>query len=438
MHNTIDSKFSVVVYENLTPYNDTLSKSRCRIFYKGANRNGTYITDEFAVKLLSTISYAPVKGIYDNYEQDYTDHGCSRSLGRIYGVVPENCNLRWEDHLDEDGITRTYACVDILIYTGLYEEAKEIVGKAQSMELYPPSICGDWRIVDGKEYFFFTDAKFLGLQVLGNETEPCFEGASFFSLLEDLKNYNSNKKEKEEETMKPIFKLSNSEQYKTLWNTLNPNFTEDNNWEYKYEILDVFDEFIFVYNKEEQKFENIYYKNEDEKYTLGDSTEVFALGVTKEEQEALEAFKAQNNNTYKDIEAITGSIDTYKNSILEKEQKIEELVEENSTLTQSKEDLTQKLSELTATYTALKEEKEISDNRQKEELLKKFSSKLSEEIINTYTTKIAEYSYEDLKKALALEYVDNTPSFFSMDDDTKFIPKQEPLQGIEAILEQYK
>ena len=145
-----------------------------------------------------------------------------------------------------------------------------------------------------------------------------------------------------------------------------------------------------------------------------------------------------NNNTYKDIEAITGSIDTYKNSILEKEQKIEELVEENSTLTQSKEDLTQKLSELTATYTALKEEKEISDNRQKEELLKKFSSKLSEEIINTYTTKIAEYSYEDLKKALALEYVDNTPSFFSMDDDTKFIPKQEPLQGIEAILEQYK
>ena len=434
----VNNTFSVVVYENLTPYSDTLSKSRCRIFYKGANRNGTYITEEFANQLLSTIAYAPIKGIYDHYEEDYTDHGNSRTLGRIYGVVPENCNLRWEDHLDEDGIARTYACVDVLIYTGLYEEADKIVGKAQSMELYPPSINGDWRIVDGKEYFFFTSAKFLGLQILGNGTEPCFEGASFFSLLEDLKNYNSNKNKKEEEAMKPIFKLSNSEECKALWDTLNPNFTEEKNWEYKYEIIDVFDGFVFVYNKEEQKFENIHYTNEEGELILGEATEVFALGVTKEEQESLEAFKALNNNTYTNVETIYSSIDTYKNSILEKEQKIEELVEENSTLTQSKEDLTQKLSELTATYTALKEEKEISDNRQKEELLKKFSSKLSEEIINTYTTKIAEYSYEDLKKALALEYVDNTPSFFSMDDDTKFIPKQEPLQGIEAILEQYK
>jgi len=82
-------EFPVTVYGNLTKYSDTISKARCRIFYKGANRNGTYITDEFAAKLLSTISYSPVKGIFNSSEEDFTDHGVARDLGRIYGVVPE-------------------------------------------------------------------------------------------------------------------------------------------------------------------------------------------------------------------------------------------------------------------------------------------------------------------------------------------------------------
>ena len=58
-------EFPVSVYGKLEKYNDVLSKGRCRIFYKYGNRNGTYITDEFSEKLLSTIAYAPVKGIYE-------------------------------------------------------------------------------------------------------------------------------------------------------------------------------------------------------------------------------------------------------------------------------------------------------------------------------------------------------------------------------------
>ena len=33
--------FPVTVYGNLEKYSDVISKGRCRIFYKGANRNGT-------------------------------------------------------------------------------------------------------------------------------------------------------------------------------------------------------------------------------------------------------------------------------------------------------------------------------------------------------------------------------------------------------------
>jgi hypothetical protein len=129
MPNNIITDFPVTLYGNLEKYSETISKGRCRIFYKYGNRNGTYITDEFAEKLLASVPYAPVKGIYDEYDEDYTDHGAKRSDGRIYGIVPAEPNVTWENHEDDDGVVRTYACVDVLIYTGIYTEANEIIGK---------------------------------------------------------------------------------------------------------------------------------------------------------------------------------------------------------------------------------------------------------------------------------------------------------------------
>ena len=67
------------------------------------------------------------------------------------------------------------------------KEANEIIGKGQSMELYAPSLKGDWKIIDGRKYYVFSEGCFLGLQALGDSVEPCFEGAAFFSLYEDLK-----------------------------------------------------------------------------------------------------------------------------------------------------------------------------------------------------------------------------------------------------------
>ena len=143
--------FKVQVYGELEKFSETISRSRCRIFYKGLNRNGTYITEEFAEKLISTIAYAPIKGIYeDDDDADFEDHGEKRSDGKAYGVVPADYNFKWEEHLDDDGIKRTYACVDVLLWTAIYEEAREIPGKSQSMELYEPSIKDKWELNEGK------------------------------------------------------------------------------------------------------------------------------------------------------------------------------------------------------------------------------------------------------------------------------------------------
>ena len=46
------SKFPVEFYGDAEQITPVLSKGRCRIFYKYENRNGTYISDEFAEKLI--------------------------------------------------------------------------------------------------------------------------------------------------------------------------------------------------------------------------------------------------------------------------------------------------------------------------------------------------------------------------------------------------
>jgi hypothetical protein len=173
------TNFPITVFGKKERFSDTMTRGRCRVFYTGHNRNGTYITEDFAKKLIASAPYTPVKGIYN--VDDYTDHGKNRDEGRIYGIIPANPNFAWEQHEDENGIIRNYACFDVLYYTALYGEAKTINGKGESMELYRQTLKGSWQFIDGKKAYVFTEGCFLGLQVLGDDVEPCFEGAGFFS-----------------------------------------------------------------------------------------------------------------------------------------------------------------------------------------------------------------------------------------------------------------
>lgn len=172
--------------EKVTP---EISKTRLSIFYKGFNRNQGYITDEFAKKLLSSLPYTPVVGIFNDLIKDFGGHDQDRNVAKIYGIVPQEPNLAWEERLDPDGVTRTYACTDVYLYTGRYDAAKLIPGKQQSMELDIDTIRGDWQTINGQEAYVYTDARFIGLSVLGNDKTPCFEGSAFFELVNKFNNF---------------------------------------------------------------------------------------------------------------------------------------------------------------------------------------------------------------------------------------------------------
>ena len=451
----IIKEFPVTIYGNLKELNPVLSKARCRIFYKYENRNGTYITDEFAQKLISSLPYTPVKGIYDNFDEDYTDHGLKRDLGRIYGIVPENPNFSWEKHLDEDEIEREYACCDVYIFTALYEEAFQIVGKSQSMELYPPSIKGDWAIINGKKLFKFEDGCFLGLQILGDDVEPCFEGAAFFTFYNDLKNaikklerysLDSNIKGGKSEMTKLNFKLSDSQKHDAIWVLLNDKYTEEGHWEVSYTVLDIYDDYALVYSYEAGSYERVYYTKNDEtdSVELGARKKCYVIDITEEEKTALEALRAFNGGTYEKIDENIQEINTIKQQNSEFSIKIEELNNTVSTLTTERDTSVEnynnaqaQISTLTNELETLKDYKNSVETQEKEQVIASYSELLNNEILDSYKSKISEYSSAtELDKELAYELKKTNLEVFTK--TPQYLPKDTPNTGIEAILAKYK
>lgn len=444
-------EFPVSVYGKLEKYNDVLSKGRCRIFYKYGNRNSTYITDEFSEKLLSTIAYAPVKGIYE-YD-DFTDHGARRSEGRIYGIVPENPHLQWEEHEDEDGVVRTYACVDVLIFTALYKEASDIIGKAQSMELYEPSLQYHREIIHGQQYIVFDEGCFLGLQVLGKDVEPCFEGAAFFQLQENIEEVVKKIQEIEmtyskggqKEMPQMNFKLSDSQKFDALWSLLNPNYTEEGNWTIDYAICDVYDEYALAYSYENAQYERIYYTKNDEtdSVALGEKVRVYVVDVTEKEKTTLDTLRDLNGGTYElvnenlehaqeNAEKISG----FELKVTELENNIATLNTEKSAIQSSYELEHQKVESLTAENEGLKQYKLSIEAEQKNAVFTEYKDKLSEEILDTYREKAAEYSVADLDKELAYELKKTNFSFYEKKDNG-YLRKDVQKNGIDEILARY-
>ncbi len=448
-------EFPVSIYGQITQFNDVLSKARCRIFYKGSNRNGTFITDEFANELISTLHYVPIKGIYVG--DDFSDHGQSREEGQIYGIVPETNNFAWEQHLDEDGIERTYACTDVLLFTSLYPEASQIVGKGQSMELYEPSLQYHTAILQGQRYIVFEHGSFLGLQVLGDSVEPCFEGASFFSLQESIRNTIQKIKEftmlSEESEMSQInFKLSDDQKYRAIWMLLNPNYTEEGNWTCEYSICEVFDEYALAVSLETGNYERVYYVKNDENDSveLGERVKVFVIDVTENEKNTLDTLRQLNGGTYELVSEDLTNAEQNAKDCVEYSAKIDEMTQTIATLNTEAESEAEKYTALEGQYNdlntqysaaveennSLKDYKQNVENQRKEAVIAEYADKLSEEVIETYKLKLNEYTVEDLDMHLAYELKKSGSAFTQ--PKVEYVLKDTEKSGVEQILSRYK
>lgn len=450
----------VTIYQEPEKISDVLSKARLRIFYKGMNRNRTFISEDFALKLENSLPYTPVKGIYDDDIQDFEGHGEEKDDGRIYGIVPENPNASYEDHLDDDGITRSYLCCDVYLFTGLYNEAKQIIGKSQSMELFTPTLKFEYRLDDsGKPYVYFIDGCFLGLQILGELTEPCFEGSAFFTLQSDIKKittYIKNYEQQEVRKMdKAMFRLSDNEKYEALFDALNPND------EWNVMVLDVYDDYAITYNCKKKNYERVYYSKTEDSVNIGDIVQCYIIDVTQSEYDALETMKVMNNNTYELInenfvqkseftvlkeendkfltekEQLQTSNQELQNNIGMYETQIQTLQAENTKIVNENNTLKADNQELSTFKCNI-------ENEQKDQIINKFEEILTDTALNEFKLNKDKYNAEELEKELCLTAFKSNPTIFSKETDP-LVYKNDPvlkrnseMSGCERLIDNYK
>lgn len=181
---TIPTTFSIEFIGGLTKLSDLISQVRARVYYKNGNRNGTWITRDFAEKLNRSLPHVPIVASYNQETEDFEDHE-DKTNKKAYGFIPSNPNLQWNTGTDG----QEYLTTDVYLWTGYWPEAAKIINKSQSMELEPTSIMGDFKVINGDYYFVYQDGAFKGLCVLGDTVLPCFEKAAFFSLDEESRSF---------------------------------------------------------------------------------------------------------------------------------------------------------------------------------------------------------------------------------------------------------
>lgn len=414
------TNFVATVYGNLVPLNNSaLSKARLKIFYKGMNRNGSYINEEIAEKLISTLPGTPVVGYYDSDKDDFLGH-VSPESNRAYGFVPEEMNFKWEMFLDPDGVYRTYACTDIILWTGRYPIASKIVGKSHSMELNPDTVEGEWVEHDDDFYFEFTNAEFFGLCVLGEEYEPCFEGSSFYELHQQENNSSISK------DLKEMFSL-----YKSTIDSAEENPTGGQEMEdEKLKPQDLDNDSV----EEEVKDQEEEVKEEENKPS--ETEEVKDESSEEGEEEETDEEEKEEEQEEPEQEEENEEEESEETDEPEEEEEEKEEVDFNSAL--AEKDKT--IATLEAELKELREYKKAKVNEEKEEVLNTYSNKLTEEEIADFRNKIEDYnSAVELKKDIAVCLLDKQSNEEKIEESNYALinSRKNTFTGIEAIVAKY-
>ena len=177
---------------NVTPVNPLISKCQIKVCYVGdePNRNRSVITKEVAREMANSLPGSPIVGFYNENNGDFEEHNRIIDLSngefkikdttRPYGFVDLGAKC-WFQKFADDGVEHEYLMTEGWLWTGQYPEARRIIehGNNQSMELDEKLIDAHWTKDDNgrPQFFIINEAIISKLCILGEDVEPCFEGA---------------------------------------------------------------------------------------------------------------------------------------------------------------------------------------------------------------------------------------------------------------------
>lgn len=191
---TIDSPEFI----NLAPdaINPGISKCEIKVMYLGKNRNGSFIDKNTAIQMANSLPATPIVAAYNENKEDFGDHGEVLHIedGEIkfscktvpYGFVAPDAEVWFQkfDDTNEFGetTTREYMMTTGYLWTGQYPELDKCINQGQGQSMEIDDVDGHWTADSNDvEFFIINDAIFTKLCILGDDVEPCFEGASVTS-----------------------------------------------------------------------------------------------------------------------------------------------------------------------------------------------------------------------------------------------------------------
>lgn len=189
---------------DLKPFNPLISECTIKVMYIGKNRNGSFIDKNTAIQMANSLPGTPIVAAYREDVEDFGDHGHVITIedGEVkfacktvpYGFVAPDARVWFQKFIDTDEFgnetEHEYMMTTGYLWTGQFPEAKKVIeeGQPQSMELDDESLDGHWAndSESGMDFFIINDAMFSKLCILGDDVEPCFEGASVTAVDADF------------------------------------------------------------------------------------------------------------------------------------------------------------------------------------------------------------------------------------------------------------
>ena len=489
-HTSINMEDMPIEVLEFEPINPLISKCQIKVCYVGdePNRNKSIITKDVAKKIAPTIPGCPIVGYYNEKTEDFDGHNRIIDISngkfqvkdttRPYGFVPTDAKV-WFQWFEDDGVQHEYLCTEGYIWTGQYPESQRIIdeGNNQSMELDDNLINAYWtKDSNGKPQFFIINEAIMSkLCILGEDVEPCFEGASIskvqFSFEDEFKNKLFSLMEKMQEILSneggtPVFNTYAVEIGSRLWDAIY-DYVWMNFHGIEYSVDGIFEEggqkFAILRNRKDLTYYrlNFSYTEEDGFKVDGDLTKVAVDFKPLEEAQFaaadVEAYELQYSEKKAAEEAEPKAeevpaaeepsepvveepaaapaepevvpaeepevvpeepvVESHEDEEKPVEYNLEEIVEYQELLNKYSE-LEGKITELQNAIAALTKERDTLasfkndiDREKKKDLIHNTFYMLSDDVKKEYIDNIDKYSYDDIEKNLSVICVRNKVSF---------------------------
>lgn len=397
---------------NDSDFSPLVSKCTIKLVYVGQNRNGSYMSKDTLIKMAPTVRACPIVGCYRDEIEDFGDHGHVITIEdgeikfacktRPYGFVAPDARVWFQNFIDVDefgnDIEHEYMMTTGYLWTGQFPESQQVIdeGKGQSVELDEDTLDGHWAndAKSGMDFFIINDAIFSKLCILGDDVEPCFEGASITGGVDS--NY----------TESTEFAHTLYTMIKQLQETIGTKEGGKNMPEKPEELeeTEVTTDFVATSGKTEEE--------EPQKETKDSEAK-------KEEETPSEEAKPATENTVKDDK------EQEEQQVAEekKEEEQTEAKKRECSLDESDSDaaasatfaLEQENAALKAELESLREFKLQIENEKKDALIAKYHMLSDEDKADIIAHK-EEYTLEQIDEKLALIYVRKNVDFSTVDD----------------------